>query len=412
MQLHIRTMCLGAFLMAVVLIMSCTTPRVPEQAETLDRVAAVNPDYTDIILPPNIAPLNFQIEETGSDYRVRASSTSGTEILVRSTKGIIQFPIKSWQRLLEANLGESLTIDIFVKQDGVWKEFRSIKNHIARETIDPVLVYRLINPAFKYWNQMGIYQRNLESFEEDAVLVNRMTDENCMNCHNFCMNDPSNMVFHMRAGTASGTYISVDGEFHKVSLKTEFNKGGAYPSWHPNGNLIAFSVNDLTMFYHSTGESRDVLDRKSDLVVYHIDKNMISASPQIAALDRMGTFPSWSPDGQHLYFCSAPPLETFINTEIGDLEYDKIRYDLMRVSYDAQADTWGELETVLSANELGKSVVMPRVSPDGHFVLFCLANYGSFPIYHDHSDLYILDVEKGDMHRLNINSNETDSFHS
>ena len=96
-------------------------------------------------------------------------------------------------------------------------------------------------------------------------MTNKMTDSNCMNCHNFRMNDPSDMVFHRRAGAGSGTYISVKNEWKKVNLKTEFNKGGAYPSWHPGGNKIAFSVNSLTMVYHSIGESRDVVDRNSDL---------------------------------------------------------------------------------------------------------------------------------------------------
>ncbi len=395
----------------IALLTACNSVDVPENTTNLERTANLKPDYSHITIPPNIAPLNFQIKEEGEDFLVRVSSAQGDAILVRDKNGVIQFPQDKWRDLLEQNRGNELQFELFIKQQSEWLQFTLFRNRIAQEKIDPVLVYRLINPAFKYWNKMGIYQRNIETFDQSPVLINRMTEENCMNCHNFCWNDPQNMVFHMRSGKASGTYISVEGDFFKVSLKTDFNRGGAYPSWHPNGNTIAFSVNDLTMFYHSTGENRDVLDRNSDVVVYHIDKNMISASPQIAAEDRMETFPCWSPDGQWLYFCSAPPLETFINKESGDLDYDKIRYNLKRARYNAETDTWGELETVIDAEAFEKSVIIPRLSSDGKFVLFCMSDYGSFPIYHKQSDLFMLDVATGDFAPLNINSDETDSFH-
>jgi len=232
-----------------------------------------------------------------------------------------------------------------------------------------------------------------------------------MNCHNFNWNDPDNMVFHMRAGTGSGTYVSVDGEWKKVNLKTEFNKGGAYPSWHPGGKKIAFSVNSLTMFYHSRGESRDVLDRNSDLVLYDVDSNMISTANQIADPQRIETFPCWSADGRYLYFASAPPLDDYINPETQDLAYDEIRFDLMRAEYDAATDSWGDLETVVSSQESGKSAILPRPSPDGKYVLFTMSDYGSFTIYHRQSDLYMLH-SNGEIKRLDINSDEVDSFHS
>ncbi len=400
------------FIVLFGLVLSCSSVQVPPQARPVERKAVIKPDYSDIIIPPNMAPLNFQIQEEGENFIVRVSSASGETLVTQDKNGVMQFPISKWRALLDGNRGKNLHYDIFVKNKGEWSLFAAFENKVAREKIDPVLVYRLINPAFKYWNKMGIYQRNVETFDESAVLINNMTDENCMNCHNFCGNDPSKMVFHMRSGKASGTYISVDGNFTKVSLQTDFNRGGAYPSWHPNGNTIAFSVNDLTMFYHSTGESRDVLDRNSNLVVYHIDKHMISASPQIAAEDRMETFPCWSPDGQWLYFCSAPPLQAFINPESGDLDYNHIRYNLMRARYFADTDTWGELETVLNAEAVEKSVIIPRVSPDGKHVLFCMSDYGSFPIYHEKSDLYMLNINTGEYWRLNVNSEETDSFHS
>ncbi len=395
------------------LTISCDSIEIKGPVSQEKRVPHIDPDYVNLVIPPNIAPLNFLVNEDGKAFVAKIYGKLGYAIKVSANDGKIIIPLQKWKKLLQQNIGQEYYCDIFVKDDaGEWKQYETIKNRIADEKIDGYLAYRLINPAFKYWNKMGLYQRNLETFKENPIMTNRLTDGNCMNCHNFCLNDPSYMVFHMRAGKGSGTYIAVDGKWSKVSLKTEFNKGGAYPSWHPNKNLIAFSVNSLKMFYHAVGESRDVLDTQSDIIVYDIGKNMITASPKIAAADRMETFPAWSADGRYLYFCAADPLESYIDPRTKDLAYDKILYDLMRVEYNDETGEWGELETVISAKESGKSAIIPRPSPDNKYVMFCVVDYGSFSIYHKESDLYMYDVATREYYPLSVNSDETDSFHS
>ena len=69
-----------------------------------DRKPVIEPDYTDVTIPPNIAPMNFKIMEEGRDFKVIATSgTGGFKIEVKSSDGIIQFPEKSWKKLI-ANL--------------------------------------------------------------------------------------------------------------------------------------------------------------------------------------------------------------------------------------------------------------------------------------------------------------------
>jgi hypothetical protein len=58
----------------------------------------------------------------------------------------------------------------------------------------------------------------------------------------------------------------------------------------------------------------------------------------------------------------------------------------------------------LSANE-------PRVSPDGHRVVFTVADAGCFPVFRSDSDLYQLDLRRGVAQPLEINSRWADTWH-
>ncbi len=378
------------------------------------RSPMIQPDYSGIVIPSNIAPLNFIVKESGREYIVRIHSQRGSPIRIHSTSGVIQIASGQWKSLLADNIGQELVVDISVKDSAEqWIRFNPIVNRIAQEPVDGFLTYRKFGPLFNIWKKMGIYQRSLETFDEKPVFLNRLAKDNCVNCHNFWQNRTDRWLLHLRGGPGTAMLLVVDGKVQKINTKTQFNAPVAYPSWHPSGSLVAFSVNNLLQFFHATGECRDVLDRYSDIVVYDIPTNTITTVPQISDPERLEIWPAWSPDGKALYFCSAPKIETFINPlQPDEFEYNKIKYDLMRVTYDPATRTWGELETVISSSELGLSITEPRVSPDGHFLLFTAAEYSQFPIYLRSADLYLLDLRTGKWKKLEVNSDRADSFHS
>lgn len=110
----------------------------------------------------------------------------------------------------------------------------------SEDPIDPYIAYRLIDPGYQLWNEMGIYQRELSSFDQEPILENRLTDNNCMNCHSFCMQDPDKMLFHVRA--KYGCTVFVDGDrIETLDTKTDRTISAlVYPSWHPSGKFVAF----------------------------------------------------------------------------------------------------------------------------------------------------------------------------
>ena len=384
-----------------------------EQYEQIDRPAVISPDYNGVTLPANIAPLNFLIKEDGSHYCVKISSRQGPTIEIFSRSPKIVIPESRWRELLAVNRGEQLQFDVFAEnREGQWSRFSPIVNRIAAEDVDGYLVYRKIHPAHSAWSRMGIYQRDLGRFEESLILDNSYFKGGCLNCHSFCANSPKKMLIGLRSSAYGSSALLVDND-RAQKIGTKFG----YTSWHPSGRVAAYSINKVRQFFHSSArEVRDVIDLDSLLAYYLVDSETVKTAPEIARKDRLETYPTWSPDGRRLYFCSAPL--TWEDRNAIPAEYDKIRYDLVRISYDIDSDQWGTAETLLSAQETGMSILLPRISPDGRWLLFCMCDYGCFPVYRRSSDLYMIDLEQAQQtgryepHRLEINSEDSETWHS
>ena len=90
----------------------------------------------------------------------------------------------------------------------------------------------------------------------------------------------------------------------------------------------------------------------------------------------------------------------------------KVCYDLLGIPFDAAQEKFGDIDTVIAASGNGFSVSFPRVSPDGRYLVFCKTAYGNFTIWHDDSDLYLMDLQDKTISKPDINSLKSDSYHS
>ena len=302
---------------------------------------------------------------------------------------------------------DQVEMTVLVRQDGEWKAFQPFTITV-KEDIDPYISYRLIPPGYQGWQKMGIYQRDLTSYKQSAILSNDLTDGNCMNCHTTLGGDPSKSVFHVRA--AHGGTILIDGStIEKLNTKTDSTITAlVYPYWHPSGEYIAFSVNKTLQSFYNHGEDRiEVYDTASDVVVYDVHGKGIAWSPLTKSEDHFETFPTFSPDGKWLYFCSASAVDM-------PKDFKQVRYGLYRIAFNAQDMSFGDhLECLYDAPAEGYSVSFPRISPDGRFLCFTRHGYGNFSIWHKDADLWMLDLETLEKWPLEAaNSPETESFHS
>ena len=370
---------------------------VPEASEQIAAGPRIFPDYAEVTVPVNIAPLNFRLDEECEAAWLKLESGDAS-CSVRGPE--FDIPLSDWRALTAAG---DISATVLVRRGGVWIAYESFAIHVSADRIDPWLTYRLIEPGYETWNEMGIYQRCLEDFTEVPLITNASTDKNCMNCHSFASRSADNMMFHMRA-THGGTYILQGGKVEKVNTKCpEVISAGVYPQWHPSACYIAFSVNDIMQVFHSTDPNRiEVFDGDSDVVVYDVGNHRISSCQSLKQENVLETFPTFSPDGRKLYYCTSPRQEVPEGIK-------SIRYSLCSIDFDPESFSFGsEVDTLVSN---GRSVSFPRVSPDGRFLMYTDAEYGCFSIWHKEADLHILDLTTGEDRAMDeINSPEPESY--
>lgn len=395
------------FMMALAWILQACTEQCQRPDLYTDSIPCIYPDYTGVTFLVNIAPPNFIIKEEADVFQTEIGVEKVTDILYTSKQPEVIIPSKAWKKLLQKAAGKEIFIRITLLKDGKWTRFADITDTVSNEMIDPYLAYRLLYPGYELWNEMGIYQRNLTNYEETPIAENKAFEKQCINCHTFNRNSPETMMIHVR-GKSGGTLISKNGKVEKVNTKPEGAKnGGTYAAWHPSGRYIAFSMNEIQQFFHSSGQKPiEVSDLAADLMVYDTQKKTFLTDSLIYGDKYMETFPNWTPDGKTLYFCRG-------NAYKEKMPLDSIRYDLCRIGFDPESGKFGNLECVYKASEQGKSVSFPRVSPDGRYLMFTLSDYGNFSIWHPESELCLLTTDTGEIRLLNeVNSDDVESFHT
>jgi len=393
--------CFYIFCLAVLLV-SCSKR---EAKESVDTLPAIYPDYIGVTVPENICPLDFSVPE--AEHIQALVENDRGETLEESGADHIEMPVKAWHNLLQGAQELTVTVSAWNKEHPEGATYKPFKINIAKDEIDPWIAYRLLPPGYESWNHMGIYQRNIECFDVEPIIENSQNNHGCVNCHSFANYDPKDFTFHAR-GENGGTIVMRDGKMKKVDIKAMSNgRHGSYNIWHPSKRYIAFSSNSTHQsFYGQSKNKIEVYDLWSDLIVYDIDNEKVLQDERFTDSLNLEMFPSFSPDGKWLYFSTAKPVNM-------PMETDKLHYSIVRVPFDETTGKLGEIDTVYSAHEQGGTAMMPRITPDGRFMLFSLGECGGYNLYHMESDLKMMDLETREMVPAEVlNSPRAESFHA
>jgi hypothetical protein len=77
------------------ILLSCSGPGT--NYTEMKREPMISPDYSGITIPPNIAPLNFKINEKADNYLAKLHPAKGNVISVSSTNGNIIISPGKWK---------------------------------------------------------------------------------------------------------------------------------------------------------------------------------------------------------------------------------------------------------------------------------------------------------------------------
>ena len=403
------------YILLTMCLLACSGPQVPSQYKESQAEVPIYPDYQDVTIPENIAPLNFELLIQSDEAVVRLSA-AGEEIVCEGPK--IRPDIDDWKALTQKAKGDAISVEVFADIKGQWIRFKPFHIYVSADPIDPWLSYRLISPSYVSYEELTLNQRCLENFDEEAFVDNMLCSTEsggqCVNCHSYQQWNPDRMQFHARQ-THGGTLIAYDGKIEKVDMRHDsLLSAGVYPAWHPTEKLIAYSTNMTMQAFHTAApEKIEVMDSESDLILYDVDKHEVKTIEQQP--NELEIFPTWSPDGKWLYFCSAHFVyqsDSVDRSEI-TMRANEVKYNIYRKSFDLKTRQFGEREMVFCADTLGKSATFPRLSPDGRWLLFTLGEWGCFHIWHHDADLWMKDLKTGEVRAMNeMNSDDTESYHS
>lgn len=390
------------FLTVMLTWVACTPT--PENVQQTNDLPPIYPDYTEVTIPINIAPLNFLVR--GAE----AVNVETGDITINTNGEEVVFNENDWHQLLEQN--KDITITVTALMNGQWIQYKPFHWYVVEDKLDPWLTYRLIEPDYEVWNNIQLKQRCIENFDEAILTDYRLQENRCMNCHTTGSQNPNLSMLYVR-GKEGGAILNENGNLRKLNIKTDdMVSGSVYFGFSPNGRYITFSTNVIIPAFHSKKEKRlEVYDSKSDVYVADLKENRIIRSELLCDSAVLETFPTFSPDGKYIYYCAAPMVSL-------PMELKKLQYALVRIPFDENTGTLGEeVDTVFSGAAMpqpGKySVCHPRISPDGQHLLFTVQDYGTFPIWHRESDLRMIDMQTGVIDSLDIvNSDMSDTYHS
>ena len=454
---------LYTLLLTVLFLLAACTPSLPKEYDETDTLPRIYPDYVGVTIPVNIAPLTFQLDEE-ADGMVARYKAGDCEIVCT---GKMRPRLRDWRRLIHSALNpetsklnpetSAIHVDVFARHDGGWKHYRPFTITVSPDSIDPWLSYRLIPPSYVSYEALTISQRCLENYDERVIYDNMLcgfeVNGQCINCHSYQQYNPERLQFHARQNHG-GTVVAYDGVLKKVNMKNDsILSAGVYPAWHPWMKLIVYSTNHTFQSFYTTNRDKiEVYDSESDLICYDIDTDEVTNIENRD--DELEVFPAWAPDGRTLYYSSAHFVrDNSIQDATADIiaHYDSLHYYIYRKSFNLETKQFGprlqvfppptlnseileeqepssllewssrdqtrrgqlstmnyELSTINS-----KSALLPRVSPDGRYLLFSMANHGVFHIWHHDADLWMMDLETGEVRCLDeVNSPDTESYHT
>ena len=118
---------------AMLLLTSCAGhPDVPSSSKETKSLPTIFPDYCNVTVPCNIAPLNFMLSADDYEACVARLTTPDGQQQTYGSGVKVQIPESEWHAMLDASKGKSIKVEVWGQKEGNWLSFSPFEIHVRR----------------------------------------------------------------------------------------------------------------------------------------------------------------------------------------------------------------------------------------------------------------------------------------
>ena len=124
-------------ILSIVMLIASCQPKPGDERKMNDRLPSIYPDYTEVTIPQNIAPLNFLVKEKGCDAVEVVvapndkSHISDHSIVIHARGNEVVFDMDDWKTTMKENAGKSVQVTVTARIEGEWIQFKSFNWNIT-----------------------------------------------------------------------------------------------------------------------------------------------------------------------------------------------------------------------------------------------------------------------------------------
>ena len=113
----------GILIISLTFLLVACGQQLPSEFSQTDELPPIYPDYVNVTVPINIAPLTFMMDDTSDEMAVRYSY--GDEEIICG--GVQSAPaLDDWKRLVAATQGKAILVETYASKNGQWTRYKVI----------------------------------------------------------------------------------------------------------------------------------------------------------------------------------------------------------------------------------------------------------------------------------------------
>ena len=128
------------YLLSILALLAACTPT-PKNVQQSSELPPIYPDYCDVTIPVNIAPLNFLLRADCEAMEVKAGNMT-----INTRGNEVTFDMDDWKELMQQSTGQEIEVTVTALINGNWIQYKPFHWQVVSDKVDPYLTYRLIEP--------------------------------------------------------------------------------------------------------------------------------------------------------------------------------------------------------------------------------------------------------------------------